>query len=126
MIGAIRSMDSTQQSIMISKLSQEISTQKVVDRALIARNILQTGAQIPVIATNTPAQTIITHKITALDKDLQSLAFESQVRKQMMSDTVSNILNYQASQQNEALSIPKVNAQEAFIQNGAIQKGAQQ
>jgi len=49
-ISAIRNLDSTQQNITTSKVAQEVATQKVVDRALIARNSLQTGSQVPVIA----------------------------------------------------------------------------
>lgn len=124
-VTAIRSMDSTQQGIIVNKLSQEVATQRVIDRALIARNILQTGSQVPVIASNKPAQTIINQAITHLDKDIQSLAFESQVRKQMMSDTVANILTYQASQQTAAMQVPKVAPAQPLMQNSAINSGDQ-
>lgn len=119
-ITAIRNMDSTQQGIVINKLSQEVATQQVVNRALIARNILQTGSQVPVIATNQPAQNVIHQALAHLDKDIQSLAFESQVRKQMMSDTISNILDYQSGQQNNALGVSKVIPSQPLMQNGAI------
>ncbi len=72
-IGAIQNMDSTQQGIMVSKLSQEVATQKVVNKALIARNILQAGSQVPVIAANTPAQKIIHQSLENLDKDIQTI-----------------------------------------------------
>lgn len=119
-ISAIRSMDSSQQGIIVNKLAQEVATQRVVDRALIARNILQTGSQVPVIASNKPAQTIIQQAIGHLDKDVQSLAFESQVRKQMMSDTVSNILNYQSNQQYSAMGVSPVVPSQPLMENGAI------
>jgi integrating conjugative element protein (TIGR03755 family) len=119
-ISAIKNMDATQQNIMTAKLSQEVATQKVVDRALIARNILQTGAQVPVIASNTPAQKMISHSIEILDKDIQSIAFESQIRKQMMSNTINNILNAQNLDQQKAVNVPAVIKNTDLIQNSAL------
>lgn len=119
-INAIRNMDSTQQGIITNKLAQEVAIQRVMDRALIARNILQTGSQVPVIAANQPAQHVVDNAIQHLDKDIQSLAFESQIRKQMMSDTVSSILNYQSSQQAAAMDVGKVNPAQPLMENSAI------
>jgi integrating conjugative element protein (TIGR03755 family) len=119
-IQAIRNMDNTQQGIIVSKLSQEVATQKVVEKALLARNILQTGSQVPVIASNTPAQKMIHQSLDSLDKDIQSLSFEAQVRKQMMSDTVAQVLHYQSHQQSDAISMAKVNSAEPLMENSAI------
>ncbi len=119
-IHAIQNMDSTQQGIIVSKLAREVATQKIVDKALIARNILQAGSQIPVIASNNPAQKIIRQSINNLDKDIQSISFESQIRKLMMSDTVFNILHYQSNQQGDSLNVPKVTSAEPLMQNSAL------
>ncbi len=119
-ISAIRSMNPLQQNIVVAKLAQEVSIQKVIDRALIAWDILQTGSQVPVIASNSPAQKIIKQKLSALQKDIQSIAFDAKVRKQLMSSTVSNILNYQANQENAAMNVPKVNPTQPLVSNSAI------
>lgn len=124
-ISAIRGMDTTQQSIIVNKLAQEVATQRVIEKALIARNILQTGSQVPVIATNKPAQAILNQSIQHLDKDIQSLAFEAQVRKQMMSDTLSNVLNYQSNQQISAMRVPHVTPTQPLMQNSAVPSGGQ-
>lgn len=124
-ITAIRNMDNAQQGIIVNKLSQEVATQRVVDRALMARNILQTGSQVPIIATNKPAQVILHQATTHLDNDVQSLAFSAQVRKQMMSNTVADILNYQNNQQGSALNVPKVVPSEPLMENSALPKPGQ-
>ncbi|MDF3055670.1 MAG: hypothetical protein K0Q74_1577, partial [Gammaproteobacteria bacterium] len=85
-IRSIQSMDSTQQGIVVNKLAQEVATQKVIDTALLARNILQTGAQVPVVASNKPAQAIIEKSMHDLDTDIQFLSFESKIKKEMTSD----------------------------------------
>lgn len=119
-INAIHNMDSSQQTLVINKLSQEVATQKVMSRALIARNILQTGSQVPIIAANQPAQNLIHQAMQNLDKDIQSLAFESQIRKQMMSDTLSQVLGYQSNQEKNALLVPKITPQSPLMQNSSI------
>ena len=120
-ITAIRGMDSTQQGIVVNKLSQEVATQRVIDVALLARNIVQTGSQVPVVASNKPAQSVLQQSIQTLDNDIQSLSFESKIRKEMTSNTLSTILDYQQAQQQAAISVPKTNPALPFVNNSAIQ-----
>jgi integrating conjugative element protein (TIGR03755 family) len=121
-IQAIHRMDPTQQSIVVNKLSQQIASQKVMSRALMARHILQAGSQVPIIASNQPAQKILDHTIASLDKEMESLAFESHLRKEMTSDTLSQVLAYNQGQQQTAVTLPTVKSAEPFIQHGAITK----
>jgi integrating conjugative element protein (TIGR03755 family) len=121
-ISSIRVMDITQQKIIINKLSQEVSMQRVIDKAFIARNILAMGAQVPVIAANHPAEVVIGQAITNLDNDIRSLAFESQVRKQTVSDTLSETLKFSNQQQQNAVNIAPVSSSNPLMENGAIQQ----
>jgi integrating conjugative element protein (TIGR03755 family) len=121
-ITSIRVMDMTQQKIIINKLAQEVAVQRVMDKAFIARNILSTGAQVPVISANHPAQVIIGRAITNLDNAIRSLAFESQVRRHAMSDTLSEILKFANQQQQDAMHIAPVSSSTRLMENGAIQK----
>jgi integrating conjugative element protein (TIGR03755 family) len=119
-ITSIRGMDTTQQKIIINKLSQEVAMQRVMDKSFIARNILSTGAQVPVIAANHPAQIVISHAIANLDNDIRSLAFESQVRKQTMSDTLSETLKFSNQQEVDAIHTAPVSSNKPLMENGAI------
>lgn len=121
-IASIQRMDSTQQSIVINKLSQEIAVQRLIDKALIARNILATGSQVPVISSNHPAQIVISRAITNLDNDIRSITFESQIRKQTMSDTLSKVLSYADDQQKNAMQIAPISASTPIMENGAVGK----
>ncbi len=125
-IQAIYRMDSTQQSIVINKLAEQAASQKVMSRALMARHILQTGSQVPIIADNQPAQKILDHAMTTLDKEMQSLAFEAQLRKEMTSDTVSQVLAYNQSQQQADVNQPSVKSTQPFIQQGAVTGSTQE
>jgi integrating conjugative element protein (TIGR03755 family) len=124
-IASIRTLDSTQQSIIVNKLAQEIAIQRVIDKALTSKNILETGAQVPVIAANHPAQVIIHYGITNIDDDIRSLVFESQIRKQMMSDTLSQVLAYGNQQRRNALQVPPVSSTSPLMENGAIRSPAE-
>ena len=98
-------MDASQQGIFIHKLAQEVAMQRVMAKALTARDILQAGRQVPAVATNHPAQVILQDKMTTLDNEIRSLSFEAQVRKQMMSDTLSSMMNFSSTQQNQAFDV---------------------
>jgi integrating conjugative element protein (TIGR03755 family) len=121
-ITSIRGMDTTQQKIIIKKLSQEISVQRVMDKAFVAKNILATGSQVPAIAANHPAQVVIVRAMTNLDNDIRSLAFESEIRKKTMSDTLSQTMNYADQQQQNAMRMPPVSSVSPLMENGAIPK----
>lgn len=122
-IASIRDMDSIQQKIIINKLAQEIAVQRVMDKAFIARNILATGAQVPVIAANHPAQVIIAQAMTNLDNDIRSLSFESQIRKQNMSATIAETLTFSNQQQRNMTGVSPASTSNLLMENGALQKG---
>lgn len=119
-ISSIRTMDITQQKIIINKLAQEIAVQRVMDKAFIAKSILSTGAQVPIIAANQPAQIIIKRAIDNLDADIRSLAFENQMRKQTISNTISETLKFQNQQQQDAMSITPASSSTPLMEKGAI------
>ena len=118
-IASIRTMEPAQQTIIVSKLAQEIAVQRIIDKALVARTILATGAQVPVIAANHPAGVLIHRAISNLDEDIRSLAFESQIRKQMISDTLSQVLAYSNIQQRNVLQTAPVLPTQSLMEKGA-------
>ena len=74
-IHAIQSMDISQQGIVTHKLAQEVALQRLMEKALMARDILQAGRQTPPIAVNRPAQFILQDKMTVLDSDITFTEF---------------------------------------------------
>lgn len=118
-IASIRRMDPTQQVMIINKLSQEIATQRVIDKTFVAQNILMTGAQVPAISSNHPAQVIIGQAMANLDNEIKSLVFESQIRKQTMSSTISEVLNYAKQQQLNSMNAP-ASSSPIMMQDSAI------
>ena len=119
-IASIRGMDATQQIMIINKLSQEVAMQRAIDKAFVAKNILSTGSQVPVIASNHPAQLIIQQAITNLDNDIRSLAFEGETRKQLMSSTLSEVMKYGNQQEQNAMRVSPAAPSATLMENGAI------
>lgn len=119
-ISFIRQMDSAEQLMIINKLSQEVALQRVIDKAFVAENILSTGAQVPVIESNHPAQVIIKQGITNLENDIRSLTFEGQIRKQSMSNTLSEVMKYGNQQQQNAMRVSPAASTTTLMENGAI------
>ena len=119
-ISSLQAMESSQQAIFINKLAQEVAAQRLISKALTARDLLQTGSQVPVIATNAPAQKLLKQATAQLDSHIQSIVFSAQVRKQMMSDTAASILNYANQQQQSAFDIGKVTQPQPTMDKSAI------
>jgi integrating conjugative element protein (TIGR03755 family) len=119
-IRTIQGMALSQQGIVIHKIAQEVAMQRIMEKALMARDILQAGRQAPAIAINRPAQFILQDKLTTLDNELRSLSFDAQVRKQMMSDTLLNMMDYANAQQGQALSIGPIHNQQPLMENSAL------
>lgn len=118
-IHALQNMEPTQQKLLISKLAQEVATQRVVEKALLAKTLLQTGSQVPVIAANQPAQKTIQAATSHLNQDIQSLAFEASIRKQLLSNTLEDLMNYQQQQQT-ATQQTQVTVSPLLLQNSAL------
>ena len=120
-INAIKQMGPTTQSIVINKLGEEVSAQKVFNMAMLARRVLETGSEVPVIASDKPAQTEIHKGMKNLDDDIQSMTFEQNARKAMMSDTVTSILNYSQAQNAQSANNPLSDSNPApIMHDGAI------
>ncbi len=119
-ITTLQGMDPNQLGIFINKLAQEVAVQRLMDKALTARDLLQTGSQVPVIATNAPAQKLLHQSIVQLDKNIQSITFSAQVRRQMMSDTLSNIVNYANSQQQDDSEMGKIDQSQPMMNDAAV------
>jgi hypothetical protein len=105
--------------MIINKLSQEVAVQRLIDKALIAKDILNAGSDVPAIAANQPAQEVIRNAIEKLEKDIQSLDFSRQIRKKNVSNTLSEVLNY-ASKQKQTLQLSPNGQSPQMMENGAL------
>lgn len=122
-IHSLQQLDPNDQAIMVNKLAQEVAMSKTLDQALLAKQMLLAGSRVPEIAANESAQKEIHSAVQELESDIQSLMFESQVRKQLVSSTVSALLDNDNQRNTQSLSNPaSANKPVPLLQDSAVPK----
>ena len=121
---SIQRMPREQQVLTVAKLSEEIAIQNLLDEAMMLRHLLQAGFQIQEVQNLKPAQKMVTTAIKKLDDDIQSLSFESEVRKKMMTKTLNLIMDLRAK--DLANSTPGEDHEQAMVKNGAVYRNGKE
>ena len=117
-ITAIQRMPREQQIMTVSKLGEEIAIQNLMDEAIMLRHLLQAGMQIQEVQNLKTAQNMVSAALNKLDKEIHSLAFESEVRKKMMTQTLNLVMDLRTH--DLAKSMPGSTHEAALIKNGAV------
>ena len=117
-ITAIQRMPREQQILTISKLGEEIAIQNLLDEALMLRRLLQAGLQIQEVQNIKAIQDMVHYALKKLDSDIHSLAFEHEVRKEMMTKTLELIMDLRTH--NVANSMPGDDRAQPVVKDGAI------
>lgn len=104
-IEAIREMPATEQGLIIGRLVSEISTARTVEKALYARRLLLSGRQVPEVYATEVARDHADTAIAELDKGIESLLFETRVRREVVSDTVVVLLERVAARRRASMNI---------------------
>ncbi len=107
-IEAIREMPASEQSLIMGRLVSEISTARTLEKALFARRLLLSGRQVPEVYATEVAREHADNSIAELDKEIENLLFETRVRKEVVSDTVTTLLQRAAARRQSALTVPEV------------------
>ncbi len=106
-IEAIRDMPTSEQGLIMTRLVAEIGTARTVEKALYARRLLLTGRQVPEVYATEVAREHAQRSIEELDREIDSLLFETRVRKEVVSDTVVTLLKRAAARRNASMSVPQ-------------------
>ncbi|MCP5348402.1 MAG: integrating conjugative element protein [Gammaproteobacteria bacterium] len=107
-IESIREMPVSEQSLIMGRLVSEISTARTVEKALFARRLLLSGRQVPEVYATEVAREHADNSIAELDKEIENLLFETRVRKEVVSDTVTTLLERAAARRQSSLTVPEV------------------
>jgi hypothetical protein len=86
-------------------LVAEISTARTVEKALYARRLLLTGRQVPEVYATEVARKHADASIAELDEEIDSLLFETRVRREVVSDTVTVLLRRAAARRQSSLNV---------------------
>lgn len=83
-IRGLQNAPRAERNILMSRLSSEIALNRITERALALRELVNLGSQEPNIAANTEAQVEIRYIKERLDDELKSILFEQQVRETVL------------------------------------------
>lgn len=120
-IFAIRNLSKEGQAVALSKLSQDVALQNLVDQALLLRRILIAGTQTKPVHNLTPALDMVKTVVADLDQDIKHLLFVHDIKQRLMTNTIQTLLAHeerlqaQSMMRNEATQTPAMN-------NGAVYK----
>ena len=106
-IEAIREMPPAEQSLIMGRLVSEISTARTVEKALFARRLLLSGRQVPEVYATEVAREHASEAIAELDQEIENLLFETRVRKEVVSNTVTTLLERAAARRQSSLTRPE-------------------
>lgn len=114
----IQHLPREEQLLTVSKLAEEIAVQNMLDKALMMRRILQSGLQVQEVQNLKPALNMVRFALKKLDDDIHSLAFENEVRKKMMTETLGMIMEIR--QQAQSKNLPGQDHEQPAVKNGAV------
>lgn len=114
----IKHLPKEEQLLTVFKLAEEIAVQNMLDNALMMRRILQSGLQVQEVQNLKPAMNMVLFALKKLNDDINSLAFENDVRKKMMTETLGTIMDIRHQTQNK--NIPGKDREQPAVKNGAI------
>lgn len=92
LVDALRSLAPAERQFALARLSMEVAQARVVDKALMVRNLLLTGGGVPEAAWE-PAQKELRERVEQLNRHMDDLLFETRVRREVVSSTARELID---------------------------------
>jgi len=105
-IEAIWEMPETERGLIAGRLVAEIAAARTLEKALYARRLLLSGRQVPEVYAAEVARAHADTAIAELDREIESLLFETRVRREVVSETVARLLERAAARRQTSLQVP--------------------
>ena len=97
-IDSIRKLPAAEQGLIIDRLAGDVALVQVMEKALYARRLLTTGRREPnITAGPEDAQREIEQSLATLDTEIESLLFETRVRKEVIGKTALALLKHESA-----------------------------
>ena len=122
LISKIRGLTNTStQTFYVTRISQGVAIQNLVNEALMLRRLLIAGSQTQAVYNYEPALKLVTKSIDHLNKDIDNLLFESNIKKEMSGNIIQNLLA-NSSAQEQAIGSAKnhLTPNMPNVNNGAV------
>jgi integrating conjugative element protein (TIGR03755 family) len=107
-IEAVRASPPTEQGLVMGRLIDEVAAARTVEKALLARRLLLTGRQVPEVQAIGDAMAETDRAMAELEREIENLLFETRVRREMVSETVGVLLDWDATRREASRRRPAV------------------
>ncbi len=122
MVSTIRGLQSNPRSLAVSHLAQNVALGRIINQALIAKDILYRGKQIDEISNENVAVKEIDKAIDFISVQIDGVLKESRVRKEIASDSFGAILEYAQSIQQDGVKNTPISNKRPSLRGGALMK----
>jgi integrating conjugative element protein (TIGR03755 family) len=93
LVEAVRDLpEDADRALIVGRLAADAAIARTVEQALALRRMLLSGQRVPEIGGSQPAAEHIRHAIAEVDKEIESLLYENDVRKRLLSGTAEAVL----------------------------------
>lgn len=120
-INDIKNLPKQDQSIVISKLGEDIALQNLVDEAKVLRHVIIAGKETPPVQQIEPVVVRLNTLLEQLKEDIGDVTFDNEIDDQMMSKTIQTIQMIEEMNERSAGQIQETTAPQ-YIDNGAHYK----
>ena len=93
-------------TLATSRLASELGMQRVVDKALIARNALITGLSLPEVTAAGKVTLAMQDKVNRMTRYIEDLMFEYRIRKEVTGNSALAILESGTQRDGQATRTP--------------------
>jgi hypothetical protein len=99
-------MPAENRTLATSRLAHELGMQRVVDKALIARNALITGMSLPEVTAAGKVSQDMQSKVARMTQHIEDLMFEHRIRKEITANNALAILESGTQRDGQATRVP--------------------
>jgi integrating conjugative element protein (TIGR03755 family) len=117
---ALREEEPTQRNILLNKISSDIAISKVLEKALMLRRILHTGKNEPNVANNVPVIEMIDKSIDEINKEIENILFESEIRKKISTNTLTVVLARKKARDSNITGAGSATMKQPIMKDGAL------
>ena len=106
LLDSIRKLPTETRAVALNRLAHELAILRVVDKALVARNVLLTALSLPEAVAAADVSRDVHAKLDRLTRYIEDMMYEFRIRKEMTGASALAILDEAANRSGQALRVP--------------------
>lgn len=121
LVDALRSLGPVERQVAMNRIAMEVAQARVIDKALMVRTLLLTGAGLPEAHADV-AQKAIRDRVADLNRYIDDLLFETRVRREVVSNTANAVIEQYRADRMQSAGVQTRQAQDQHpLDGGRVQ-----